>query len=296
MARRRRQVAYLALTTLGTVAPAGCEGVGANSREASSASLEAQLRDELQHDLGAIDTLTGSIAPSAMLDVRLAEQGVDAGQLWLGRRRRRLAASPAEAAWSAGRFQPPPGGGVGSAEGILLQEGVLLPGPGATAPWLQPAQTPATAPTSFLLSKPRLPAVALELTAEAPVAGSGECKPPCEDDQGVCVAGICLCASPYIGNSCEFIDPDQTSGIWQVPQHFAHWMQNYKWAYLGNTHVPKWIAVPFWVIMMGLAAFLAALCYRFFPEAKEVQARGEVTDQEDDALRHEAWIRKEKGR
>lgn len=39
-------------------------------------------------------------------------------------------------------------------------------------------------------------------TTKAP-SGAATCSPACKSDQGICVNGICLCHSPWTGESCE---------------------------------------------------------------------------------------------
>merc|ERR1719453_1129237 len=43
--------------------------------------------------------------------------------------------------------------------------------------------------------------VAVEVSTKAPASGS--CSPACKSDQGICVNGICLCHSPWTGETCE---------------------------------------------------------------------------------------------
>lgn len=118
---------------------------------------------------------------------------------------------------------------------------------------------------------------------------SGElaCRPACMDNQGVCSQGLCLCKSPFVGPSCEFLDRDQSNVVWHS---LNRWAESRNWFQISavlDTSVPLFAALLFWAATVALAALGGWLCMRVLL----ARHAGKAAADTQVGIEHEAWIR-----
>jgi len=144
-----------------------------------------------------------------------------------------------------------------------------------------------------------LESIALATTAPPnadtqPGEESDSCSPSCEAGHGLCRNGVCLCRSPYIGETCKDVDLRATRHLAAV-RSVKMLTSDPAWAFLLLSEVPLVLATLVVTLCAVGAMLLATFCAHvyFNINAKNNDAFGaeETLAQEDF---HEAWLRGKK--
>lgn len=125
-------------------------------------------------------------------------------------------------------------------------------------------------------------------------AGDDTCDPACDHGHGLCHNGICLCRSPYIGETCQDVDLRATRHLAAV-RSVKMLTSNPGAIFMLLSEVPLMLAMLVVILGVAAAVLFATFCAHVFLNINE---KSDDTFAEEENIPqegfHEAWLRGKK--